>query len=360
MGETNELKLGRIRGCAYHLSYMLILVGVIGLADYLTGSELSFGLFYLIPIGIAAWFQGRQNTVIVFGICTLVWMTVDIVSGHTYSKHAILYWNTIVRLGFFAITGLTLVRIREMQMRNRDLINYVVHDLRSPLFGVMGNLEFLREMPAIMANPQIRKCVEDGQVAGGRMTTLINSILDLSQLESGKIPMNRQTVPVRDLIDVALREVSVFAKHRGVALSSVIAEGIDYVYVDHALTLRILVNLLSNAIKAAPAQTVVTLQAEPNDQQKVVFSVTDQGHGIPKKYLQGIFDRFVQLEMRRTGVLTVTGSGLGLAFCQLAVKAQGEQIWAESGDHGGTTFKFTLTLHKYQDENPSNAVISSN
>jgi signal transduction histidine kinase len=329
MSEKDKAKLGRIRGYAYHLPCTLLLVAVVGVADYLTGWELSFSLFYLIPIGMAAWFQGRQNTVIVVGICTLAWMTVDIVSDHAYSKHAILYWNTFVRLGIFGITGLTLVYIREMQIRNRDLINYIVHDLRSPLFVVMGNLEFLREMPAIMTDPQIKECVKDCQVAGGRMTTLINSILDLSRLESSKIPMNRQAVPVRDLIDAPLREVSVFAKHCGVTLSSVIAEGIDYVYADHTLTLRILVNLLSNAIKAAPAQTTVTLQVEPNDQQKVVFSVTDQGHGIPKKYLQVIFDKFVQLEMRRTRVLT--GSGLGLAFCQLAIKAQGEQIWVESG-----------------------------
>jgi len=179
------------------------------------------------------------------------------------------------------------------------------------------------------------------------MTSPINSILDLSRLESGKMPMNRQALQVRDLIGAAFREVSVLAKRAGVTLDSVIAEGIDYVYADYSLTLRILVNLLSNAIKASPAQTAVTVQVELNDQQKVVFAVTDLGHGIPKNYLQRIFDRFVQLEMRGTGILT--GSGLGLAFCKLATKAHGEQIWGKSGVHGRTAFKFTLPSTSNED-----------
>jgi signal transduction histidine kinase len=307
--ETNQPKLRGVRGWARHITFPLLLVWVVGVADYLTGWEISFGLFYLIPIGIVAWLQRKLNTFIVIGISALMWMTVDLASGHIYSMQMIVYWNTLVRLGIFATVGIALVKIRELQIRHHDLVNYVVHDLRNPLFTIVGNLQFLRELPAALADLQIRECVQDCLIAGARITTMIDSILDLSRLEHGSMPVNLQSVPVRELLDGALHEVSVFAKRHQVNLSSRIAEEIDSAYADQSITLRILVNLLTNAIKAAPAHSAVTVEAEPHGHHSVAFCVTDRGQGIPKQYAADVFDKFMQIEMRRAGF--TTGSGLG-------------------------------------------------
>jgi signal transduction histidine kinase len=338
--ETNQPKLRIVRIWASHITFPLLLVWVVGAADYLSGWEISFGLFYLIPIGIVAWLQRKLNTFIVVGMCALMWMTVDLASGHIYSMKMIIYWNTLVRLGIFAAFGIALVKIRELQMRHHDLVDYVVHDLGNPLFTIVGNLEFLRQLPAALADLRIREGIHDCLIAGARMTTLINSILDLSRLEHGKMPLNLQSVPVHELLDGALHEVSVFAKHSQVNLSSHIAEEINSVYADRSITLRILVNLLTNAIKAAPAHSAVTLEAEPHGHHGVAFCVTDRGPGIPKQYEAGVFDKFIQVKMQRTGF--TTGSGLGLAFCRLATKVQDGQIWLQSEVARGTTVKFTL------------------
>ena len=338
--ETNQPKLGRTREWARHIAFPLFLVGLVGVADNLTGWEISFGLFYLIPIGAVAWFQRRLNTFIVVCVCALMWMTVDLASGHVYSMQMIVYWNTLVRLGIFATVGIALIKIRELQIRHHDLVHYVVHDLRAPLFAMVGNLEFLREAPAAAADLEIRECVRDCLIAGARMTTLIDSILDLSRLEHGNMPLNLKFVPVRELLDEALHEVSVFAKRNQVDLSSGIAEKIDSVYADRAITLRVLVNLLTNAIKASPEHSAVTLEAEPHDRQRVAFCVTDRGRGIPEQYLADVFDRFTQVKMTRAGF--TSGSGLGLAFCDLATKVQGGEIWLQSQVGLGTTIKFTL------------------
>jgi signal transduction histidine kinase len=338
--ETNQPKPRIARGWARHIAFPVLLVCAVGVADYLTGWEISFGLFYLIPIGIVAWLQRKINTFIVVGMCALMWMTVDLASGHVYSMQMIVYWNTLVRLGIFATVGIALIKIRELQIRHHDLVNYVVHDLRNPLFTIVGNLEFLRDLPVVASDLQVRECVQDSLIAGARMTTLIDSILDLSRLERGKIPLNPQSVPVRELLDEALHAVSVFAKRKQVNLSSRIGENLDSVYADRSITLRVLVNLLTNAIKASPPSSAVTLEAVPHDRRRVVFCVTDRGQGIPKQYLADVFDRLTQIKMGQGGF--TSGSGLGLAFCRLATKLQGGQIWLESEVARGTTVKFTL------------------
>jgi signal transduction histidine kinase len=338
--EANPQKPRIVRGWARHIAFPVLLVCMVGAADYLTGWEISFGLFYLIPVGIVAWFQGKLNTYIIVGICSLVWMTVDLASGHVYSTQAIVYWNTLVRLGIFATVGIALIKIREIQRRHHDLVNYIVHDLRNPLFTIVGNLEFLRDLPAAASDLQARECVHDGLIAGARMTTLIDSILDLSRLERGKIPLNQQSVPVHELMDEALHEVSVFAKRKEVNLSSRIGEKIDSVYADRLITLRVLVNLLTNAIKASPAGYAVTLEAVQHGSHRVSFCVADRGQGIPKRYLEGVFDRLTKIKMGQAGL--TNWSGLGLAFCRLATKVQGGEIWLESEVSRGTTAKFTL------------------
>jgi signal transduction histidine kinase len=338
--EIKAPKTWMVGGWVGHIMFPVLLVCMVGAADYMTGWEISFGLFYLIPVGIVAWFQRKLNTFIIVWMCALMWMTVDLASGHVYSKQVIIYWNTLVRLGIFAIVGIALFKIRELQIRHHDLVNYVVHDLRNPLFTIMANLEFLRDLPAVASDLQVREGVQESLIAGGRMTTLIDSILDLSQLEQGKISLNPLSVPVRELLDEALHEVSVFAKRKKVNLSSHIGEKVDSVYVDHLITLRILVNLLTNAIKASPAGSAVKLEAVQHDKHKVAFRVTDQGQGIPKQYLVDVFDKLTQIKMGQAGF--TSGSGLGLAFCRLATNVQGGEIWLENEPDRGTTVTFTL------------------
>jgi len=174
------------------------------------------------------------------------------------------------------------------------------------------------------------------------MLTLINSLLDLAQLEGGRMPLQPGMVSVKELVEQSLQQVSVWAGRNRVALSFEPDASVETVYADHAVTIRVLVNLLSNAIKFSPPGSVVTVRTAPSDTNRVAFSVVDQGRGIPKEWRNRVFDKFVQVEARRAG--STVGSGLGLSFCRLAVEVQGGHIWLESEINRGTTITFTLPM----------------
>lgn len=175
---------------------------------------MSFGLFYLAPIGMTAWFQRKQNTFMVIALCTFSWMVVELVSGHRYSHLSILFWNTMVRMGIFTSVGYALMRIRELQILRQDMVNYVVRDLRNPLFVIMAHIEIQKNSSTTFADYTARNCIDECLIAGTRMMTLINSILDLSRLESGRMPVHKRNVPVVEIVSTALREVSVYARYR--------------------------------------------------------------------------------------------------------------------------------------------------
>ncbi|MBI4580203.1 MAG: HAMP domain-containing histidine kinase [Planctomycetes bacterium] len=322
------------------LAFCLAIMALVGACDYLTGSEFSFGLFYLLPIGLAAWWGGRLSAAVVVAAATATWLGVDLASFHPYESPLAPYWNAFVRLGTFGSVAWTLVMIRELQIRQQDHVNYVVHDLRNPLTAIMGNLEFLRSFRDKPLTAALFGRVEDCLVAASRMNTLIGSILDLSRLEHGRMQIRPRVVPPSELAETALHEVSLFAKSQQVSLSSQLEDGLGRAHADPALTARILVNLLTNAIKASPPGSTVLVRAAPGDGGKIVFSVVDQGEGIPSRYVRNVFDKFVQARLRQAGY--TLGSGLGLAFCRLAVTEQKGRIWLDSEVGRGTTVYFTL------------------
>ena len=177
-------------------------------------------------------------------------------------------------------------------------------------------------------------------ISSNRMSTLIDSLLDLAYLDSGQMPLQCETVEVANLVEQSLLQVSVWARRNRVSLAQQLATEVETVYADRAVIIRVLVNLLSNAIKFSPPESVVTVQVAPADTGWAIFSVADQGRGIPQEWTDKVFDKFVQVEARRAG--RTIGSGLGLTFCREAVEVHGGRIWLESEPRHGTTVTFTL------------------
>jgi signal transduction histidine kinase len=117
---------------------------------------------------------------------------------------------------------------------------------------------------------------------------------------------------------------------------------VKQIYADPDVTTRVLVNLLSNAIKFSRPHSSVIICIEASDANMLAFRITDQGPGIPNEWVDRVFDKFTQVDARKTG--GAIGSGLGLTFCRLAVQAQGGQIWLESEVGKGTIVTFTLPI----------------
>ncbi|MBN1318046.1 MAG: hypothetical protein JXA42_21365 [Anaerolineales bacterium] len=326
----------------------LIIMGILsililGAIDYLTGAELSFSIFYLLPISLVAWVVGRAAGIGFSAIGAIVWFMADSLAGHEYSYSATPYWNAIVRMGFFVITTQILAGLRASWERQEELGQFIVHDLRSPLSNIMTGLYIIKETAGEQLDATQNDLVEMSIISGNRMLTLINSLLDLARLEGGGIPLNLENINVRELVESSLDQVSVWARRNDVKLVTSLDGDSLMVYADFALTSRILVNLLSNAIKFSPAGSTVKIHVTSSNVTALTFSVIDQGRGISPEWTDKVFDKYVQVDARRTG--KTIGSGLGLAFCRLAIGAQGGRIWLNSQMDKGTTISFTLPVN---------------
>ena len=172
-----------------------------------------------------------------------------------------------------------------------------------------------------------------------RLVRLINDILDLERMESGKMSMEKQTCNAADLMTQAVDSVRDLAEKAGVTLS--VSPHSARIWVDPDRIIQALINLLSNAIKFSPRGRTIWLSATPQEDQ-ILFQVKDQGRGIPQEKRESIFERFQQVDAsdrREKG-----GTGLGLPITRSIVQQHGGRIWVESTLGQGSTFSFTLPL----------------
>jgi len=225
------------------------------------------------------------------------------------------------------------------QMRD-DLTHMIIHDLRNPLASIMSSLQLIRTAfvehdEALPVMQLLRIAIRSGQ----KLYRLIDSLLDLRRLEAGETELKKTLVDSESLFQEAIEQIQPLALNKGQTLAVRIVSGLPRVPADRNLILRVLTNLLDNAVKFTPNEGHITLGVELAG-EGMLFTVSDTGPGIPAEYRQRIFDRFVRLE----SVKGLRGTGLGLAFCKLAVEAHGGRIWAESEVNQGSHFRFILPL----------------
>lgn len=226
---------------------------------------------------------------------------------------------------------------RAVERMKDEFISVVSHELRTPLTSIRGSL-------GLLANGVLGPVSEKGQRMLGiavsntdRLVRLINDILDIERMESGKVTLDERVCEASDLIFEAVEALQVVAQKEGVRLVAVPTEA--SVYADPDRIVQTLTNLIGNAIKFSPAGTTIQVAAV-TEGREVRFSVRDQGRGVPADKIESIFGRFQQVDAsdsREKG-----GSGLGLAICRSIVQQHGGKIWAESAPGEGSTFYFTL------------------
>jgi signal transduction histidine kinase len=314
------------------------IVLLVGVLDYITGRELAFSIFYLIPVSLAAWRSGRRVAIAAALASGLSWFWCDAHFQH-YSQPFFLYWNAGVRLGIFLVVAFAVSALRSAIQRQQELTEFVVHDLRSPVTNVSAALQLLEETSDEDVRPQL---VTMASRSCRRLMRLVDSLTDLGRLESGKMPLHVQMVGVSTLVEEACNDVALWAEMEQVALVQEIAPGLGPVRADPDLARRVLENLLGNALKFSPAGSVVRVRAGPYGPNAIIFRVTDQGPGIPQEWASRAFDKYAQVLARKAGA--PVGSGLGLTFCRMAIVGQEGQIWIEQRDEPGTTIAFTLPL----------------
>ena len=226
---------------------------------------------------------------------------------------------------------------RVVERMKDEFISVVSHELRTPLTSIRGSL-------GLLAAGRLGGLPEEGQhmldIAVSntdRLVRLINDILDIERMESGKVTMEMMGCDAADLMTQATDVMQKMADEAGVTLSATARSA--RLHADPDRILQTLTNVLSNAIKFSPRGGTVLIAAERQGEE-IRFQVEDQGRGIPADMLESIFDRFQQVDAsdsREKG-----GTGLGLAICRSIVQQHGGEIWAESPEGQGSTFIFTL------------------
>lgn len=227
------------------------------------------------------------------------------------------------------------VRLQELEGLRDDLVHMVVHDLRSPLSAISAYLQMLA-MDLRDAAPEVQVMVAEALALGERMAGMIATMLDVSRLESGKLPLEYAAV---SLVQVAQDTVDRLAPHLARRVEVVPAGEVPPARCDAALIGRVVDNLVGNALKFSDAAhpVRVTIGLEGDD---FVVGVRDEGPGIPDHELGAIFDKYTQF--RRLQQSSQHAAGLGLTFCRLAIEAHGGRIGVETTVGSGSTFWFRL------------------
>ncbi len=227
---------------------------------------------------------------------------------------------------------------RQLERMRDDLTRMMVHDLRNPLTGISVSLELLQTQLQDQLGEALQSVLEAGQTTTRRMLTLVNAILDLSRLESGKMPLQPTAVSVQELVEAALRGQALLAAQKHLYLEQDIAPDLPPARVDRTLVERVLDNLLGNAIKFVHEGGIIRISVRrtAGAASWLHLSVYNNGPHIPAELRDQLFQKFV------TGQQEGRGSGLGLAFCKLAVEAHGGRIWVDSEPEQGVDFSFTL------------------
>ena len=249
--------------------------------------------------------------------------------------------------GFFALTSDISDRKAIERMKD-EFLSVVSHELRTPLTSIHSSLKILSTGKLGSLSTQGERMLKIADEQTERLVHLVNNVLDLQRIQSGKINMNKQACEARELIAEAVQAMKTLAQSQGIQLSCKPSNLV--VWADRDYIVQTLTNLVSNAIKFSPAKSTVVLSAVKNSQLNldrqpqsisyITFAVQDRGQGIPQDRLETIFERFQQVDSsdsRKKG-----GTGLGLAICRQIVEGHGGQIWAESCLDNGSTFYFTL------------------
>ena len=242
---------------------------------------------------------------------------------------------------------------RELQVMREDLTNMIVHDLRSPLVAILDAYELIGEsLPADIHTGLTGKALDVGQRSTRKLLDLVNSLLDISRFEHGQVSVDTQFAALRPLAENALAQLAPMLADRGLIVHNEVPAEMPLVKVDEDQITRVLINLIDNAVKFSPQGGHIVITARPGSSyngvppQNVVCSVRDMGPGVPAEYREHIFERFVHLS---DGLERRRGTGLGLAFCKMAIEAHGGSIWIEEPPDGqGSQFSFTLPVADLQ------------
>ncbi len=229
-------------------------------------------------------------------------------------------------------------REQRLNLKLRDgLTNMIVHDLKNPISNIL-NLSESKEI-TFFAN---------------EILTLVENILDVKKYEGIVMSLKKTSIPLHRIVVNAIKQISLFAERKNIRIINKINKSI-IVHVDEEIIKRVIVNFLSNSIKYSYPNSKVVINLRSIIDGRITVDIVDTGVGIEKDKTHLIFDKFSQVMAKKTG--SARSSGLGLAFCKIAVQSHGGKISVKSVPGKYTFFSFDIELHDKQFFNNSLEVL---
>ncbi|HEY9661883.1 MAG TPA: response regulator, partial [Allocoleopsis sp.] len=240
---------------------------------------------------------------------------------------------------------------RAARLKDEFLAN-MSHELRTPLNSILGLSEVLLEEVFGSLTDRQRQFLQTIEQSGEHLLALINDILDLSKIQSGKVAIELGSVALDSVCQSSLNFVREQARYKDIQLTCTIDETISEIEADERRLIQVLVNLLSNAVKFTPNRGHVQLEVKMNaHQQAVEFQVTDTGIGIAPENLNQIFQPFLQVDSSLSR--SYAGTGLGLSIVHQIVELHGGSIRVESEVGCGSCFTVILPWHPASEQHDS-------
>ncbi len=231
-----------------------------------------------------------------------------------------------------------LTLLRKLETVRKDFISNISHELRTPLASLKALTETLQN--GAINDPKVSNhflSQMDEEI--DNLTQIVTEILELSKIESGKVPLSKKLCTVNDLVTRPVERMRMQAERAGIMLDAVFAEGLPKIDVDIVRIQQVFVNLIHNAIKFTSPGGTIKVSAFLKD-QSIHFSIADNGIGIPPADLKRIFERFYKTDPSRSS----SGTGLGLSISKHIVEAHDGTLWVESTMGFGSTFTFCIPI----------------
>jgi len=258
------------------------------------------------------------------------------------------YFNVIVttvkdsnaNLSGMIVLFQNVTQLKEVEKIRTDFIATISHEFKTPLTSIIMGTDVLQEEGMGQLNADQKQFIQAIREDSERLSKLVNDLLELTRIESGKAVFKFEEYAIDDIIECAVKPFYQLAQQQEKNLYFSCEDDIPHVVADFEKITWVLNNLISNALKYTEIGDEIVINAEEKAGM-IYITVKDSGRGIPKEFTDKIFDKFVQV---KDGDFEARGTGLGLAVVKEIIEAHNGEIWCESELDVGSSFIFTLNI----------------
>jgi signal transduction histidine kinase len=308
--------------------FSFLFIAVIGIADYFTGSEISFSIFYLIPILLVALYTKTNKSLILLNtlFASVSWFLAEYY-GRGYSNDLIPVWNAFVRFSIFAIVGLLVLNLREKYNKitelNTELINLnseknkllgmASHDLRNPISSIYAFSDHLTVDHSLKLSPEVSQVIHYIKDLSKNSLDLLSKLLDFTRIESGTVELSLKPHNYIQFVQDCISINQILANEKEINIKLETTEQSLVFNYDELHLREVLDNLLSNATKFSDPGKEILVKISITGNNKIKTEVIDKGRGIPADEQNKLFKYFQKTSTQPTSGESSTGLGLAIA-----------------------------------------------